>query len=107
MHGILSNLGVHLTENQEKQVGSTSNYIETTRKSKCLSIWTYDGNTVYIGFYDQPPSQGSRSLNPAVVAKLSEVFAWFNDQVVAKTNADYTPLDIATFKTVDGRYFAT
>ena len=72
MHGILSNLGVHLTENQEKQVGSTSNYIETTRKSKCLSIWTYDGNTVYIGFYDQPPSQGSRSLNPIVVAKLNE-----------------------------------
>ena len=27
------------------------------------------GNTVYIGFYDQPPSQGSRSLNPMEVAK--------------------------------------
>ena len=31
----------------------------------CLPI------TVYIGFYDQPPSQGSRSLNLIVVAKLS------------------------------------
>ena len=28
-------------------------------------------NTVYIGFYDQPPSQESGSLNPKVVAKLS------------------------------------
>ena len=28
-------------------------------------------NTVYIGFCDQPPSQGSRSLNLIVVAKLS------------------------------------
>ena len=28
-------------------------------------------NTVYIGFSDQPPSQGSRSLNLIVVAKLS------------------------------------
>ena len=28
-------------------------------------------NTVYIGFYDQPPSQESGSLNPVVVAKLS------------------------------------
>ena len=28
-------------------------------------------STVYIGFYDQPLSQGSRSLNPIVVAKLS------------------------------------
>ena len=27
--------------------------------------------TVYIGFSDQPPSQGSRSLNPMEVAKLS------------------------------------
>ena len=27
--------------------------------------------TVYIGFYDQPPSQKSGSLNPVVVAKLS------------------------------------
>ena len=28
-------------------------------------------NTVYIGFCDQPQSQGSRSLNPMEVAKLS------------------------------------
>ena len=28
-------------------------------------------STVYIGFYDQPPSQESGSLNPVVVAKLS------------------------------------
>ena len=47
------------------------------------------------------------------VAKLSSgryikwIFPCFNDQVVANTNADYTPLDIATSKTVDGRYFAT
>ena len=29
-------------------------------------------STVNLGFYDQPPSQGSRPLNPKVVAKLSE-----------------------------------
>ena len=29
--------------------------------------------TVYIGIYDQPPSQSSRSLNPKVVAKMSEL----------------------------------
>ena len=28
-------------------------------------------STVYIGFYDQPRSRGSRSLNPMEVAKLS------------------------------------
>ena len=65
------------------------------------------GITVYIGFYDQTLSQGSRSLNPIVVAKLSMIFAWFNNQVVAKNNADYTPLGIATCKSVEGRYFAT
>ena len=32
---------------------------------------TREFTTVYIGFYDQPPSQGSRSLNLIVVAKLS------------------------------------
>ena len=64
-------------------------------------------STVYIGFYDQPPSQGSRSLNPKVVAKSSGFFAWFNDQVVTKTNAGYPPLGLATSKSVYGRYFAT
>ena len=29
------------------------------------------GSTVNIGFYDQPSSQGSGSLNPVMVAKLS------------------------------------
>ena len=29
------------------------------------------GNTVYIGFCDQPPSEGSGSLNPKEVAKSS------------------------------------
>ena len=36
-----------------------------------LKLLTIDGNTVYIGFCDQPLSQGSRSLNPMEVAKLS------------------------------------
>ena len=34
-------------------------------------------------------------------------FRLVNNQVVAKTNADFTPLGIATSKGVDGRYFAT
>ena len=45
----------------------------------------------YIGFYDQPPSQESGSLNPVVVAKFKWIFAWFSDQVVAKANVDYLP----------------
>ena len=28
-------------------------------------------STVYIGFWDQPPSEGSRLLNPVEVAKVS------------------------------------
>ena len=43
-------------------------------------------NTVYIGFCDQPPSWGSRSLNPIKIAK-SSVFSpgiLTIDQLVAK-----------------------
>ena len=35
------------------------------------------------------------------------IFAWFNDQVVAKTNADFALLGTAISKGVDGHYFAT
>ena len=35
-------------------------------------LFAFNVNTVYIGFYDQAPSQASGSLNPTVVAKLSK-----------------------------------
>ena len=41
----------------------------TWHASGVLELVLY--STVYIGFYDQPPSQESGSLNPVVVAKLS------------------------------------
>ena len=50
-------------------------------------------NTVYIGF---KPKSGRY---------IKWIFAWFNDQVVAKANVDYTPLGLTTSKRVDGRYF--
>ena len=37
----------------------------------CLVFNIWKESTVYIGFCDQPPSQGSRSLKPMEVAKLS------------------------------------
>ena len=36
-----------------------------------IMLHEHKRNTVYIGFYDQPRSRGSRSLNPMEVAKLS------------------------------------
>ena len=67
-------------------------------KTRCVSSSRYDSVTqsqafVYLlkiqstlGFTTRPRHKGC-------------------DQVVAKTNADYTPLGIATSKGVDGRYF--
>ena len=63
------------------------------------------GNTVYFGFCDQPPVIGVGVAKPNSGRYFKWIFAWFSDQVVAKANADNTPLGLATSKSVDCRYF--
>ena len=60
-------------------------------------------STVPAGFCDYPPSEGLRSLNPARPLFLKEI--WLKKVTFSTSN--YKPLDIATSKRVDGRYFTT
>ena len=63
------------------------------------SISTKMSNTVYIGFCDQPPSEGSGSLNPKEVAKSSGFQLDITTRRSQNTGwwlLDHSLLDIAT-----------
>ena len=60
-------------------------------------------STVPAGFCDHPQSEGLRSLNPARPLFLKEI--WLKKVTFSTSN--YKPLDIATSKRVDGRYFTS
>ena len=72
---------------------------------ECYRNRTAQGDTIYIGFYDQPRSRGSRSLNLMEVAKTSG----FPLGKATRRSLKAIFAQVQTYSTgyndLDGRYF--